>query len=327
MNRSRSRPLRSPLRPPSPDRRRSVLPALFLFLALPMLAPALAAGGKQEGETGKAGLRPTAEEILARAAERQGGKEIAVHLKNFKASFESRYHDPEKGQIYYEVTRVFQFPDHIWTQKKHELNKKPTLEGFDGEDGWIVTPDGRLTVYTDKPSTYKNDLENLQEDVRITAEMFRYFFIANLRERLQGLTRLSDRPVPRSGKDRPVYVLEGKVTGWIEQEKTVRLLVYVDPESFQVRAVHMDDLSPRPEAPRLFLFDGYHRNDQDVLVPTRVSMYRGDEAKPEMTISMDFAEKKSAEGKREVYPLIRFNVDLDPNLFHVPKGKDEKKGK
>ena len=276
---------------------------------------------KERVKTAPKTLRHSAEEILSKAAEVQGGKEIAAHLKNFKAKFESTYFDPEKARVIYDVTRVFMFPSYIWTEKKHGMNKKPSIQGFDGQDGWIIMPNGKLVVYTDKPATFKTDMENLERDARLTKEMFRYFFIANLRDQVKELSRKSDKPVPRSNKIDPAFVIEGKTTGWIDKNKTVRLKIYVDQKTYQVKAVQMDDLGSSRR--RLFLFDLYHKNRQGVLVPVSVKMFSGNDPEPEISIDMDFAKGKDKEGKDILYPLIDFNLDIDFKLFAIPDEKEE----
>jgi hypothetical protein len=273
---------------------------------------------RQEEAGKKESPQPGAGEILMKAAEVQGGKEIAAKLNNFKAEFESEYIKPDKGKVYYEVERVFMFPSYLWTRKKHEVHKKPSIEGYDGLDGWIRMPDGKLTVYTDSPARYENDMENLAEDARLTRQMFRYFFIANLRDEINDLNRLSDKPVPRSGKPAAAYTLEGKVTGWIGKDKTVRLKIFVDPEKYIVRAVQMDDLDLDGRR-RLFLFDDYTLNSQGILVPMSIQMFSDNEAYPEMKISINGKEGKDPEGNRTVYPNIEFNLDLDVDLFKVPE--------
>jgi hypothetical protein len=265
-------------------------------------------------------LRPTAKEILIKAAKVQGGGKFAAKLNNFRAEFTSEYIKPNKGKVYYEVDRIFKFPSYLWTKKKHEVHKKPSIEAYDGEEGWIRTADGKLTVYTDKPSTYQTDMENLENDARLTKQMFRYFFIANLRNEIHDLTRLPDQPIPRMKKRISVFVLEGKATGWIGEDKTVRLKIFVDPKESLVRAVQMDDLSQeRPR--RIFLFDVYAKNRQGVLVPTNIKMFTGNEPNPEMKLTIHYKEEEK-EGEKKVYPLIDFNLDLDMDLFEIPEEEE-----
>lgn len=257
---------------------------------------------------------PTAEEILQKAAEKQGGLKIAKKFNNFKADFETQFYREDKGQVYYQVKRIYQFPDLLWTEKKHETQKKPTREIFNGEDAWFVEPEGEIVVYTDNPSSFKTDLENIEEDVRVTRELFRNFFIANLRSEINDLKRVKDAPIYAGGK--PLFVVEGKLPSRVESEqvKTVYVKIYVDPETFEVRGVRMIDLSGG--ARRLFVFEDYMENRQKVMVPIRIKMHNEPvkEKKPDMTIFLNC--KEGEEG--EVYPLIDFNVDIDPDLFNLP---------
>lgn len=301
---------------------------LILALAgmLSMVHPSSAIAFPQTDEAIKAldreTLKPSAEEILKKAADVQGGKEIVEKgLKNFKAQFLSEFKHPEKGKIYYEVTRIFQLPSFLWTKKKHEHHKNPTWEVYNGTDGWFINfADGKknVTVYTDKPATYQTDIKNLEEDVRITKQMFKFFFIANLQKEINDMTRLPDKPLPMAKKDDRFYVVGGKTTGWIggKDKKTIYINIFIDPKNYQVRAVWMEDLGLNGKE-RLFLFDKYRKNRQGVMIPGKISMLSNDSDAgiPEMKITLD---GDAGEDGKPFY-LIDFNVELDANLFNIPE--------
>jgi hypothetical protein len=53
------------------------------------------------------------------------------------------------------------------------------------------------------------------------------------------------------------------------------------------------------------------------MIPIRILMYNepGNKKKPDMTVFLNCEEGKDG----EVYPLIDFNVDVDPALFNLPE--------
>ena len=283
-------------------------------------ASAVEDAGKPEKEE----LVPTAEEILEQAAKAQGGARITGDLKSFYAEFETNYFKKDEGKVYYQVKRIFKFPCLMWTEKKHDIQDGPSYEVYNGEDSWFVTPEGKMVVYTDKPSTFKTDIENLEKDMRLTKQMFRYFFIANLAEEIKALKRLANEPLPFSRKKDTVFLLEGRTTGWIggDHEIAVYLKIYIEPEQRTVLAVRMTDPN-KTENTRLFLFDEYLRNKQGVLVPVRVKMYPGDAVKPEMTVYMNCRPVEDESGKETVIPVIEFNMPVDAALFNLPEEEEE----
>lgn len=256
----------------------------------------------------------TAQEILSRAAKKQGGEEIAKNFKSFSADFETWYNHPDKGEVYFQVKRIFVFPCLIWTEKRHETQSKPTWEIYNGEDGWFVDEENETTIYTDKPSSYKTDIENLEEDVRVTRELFHNFFIANLRNEISDLERLSDKPFRPGGK--PVHLVTGRRSTRYEgeREKTVYLNIFVDPEQDLVLAVRMIGLDER-RVSRLFVFEKFLENKQGVIVPTRIVILRNDEPEPEMKIYIN-CEKDEND---KIRPLLEFNVEHDPAIFMLPE--------
>ena len=258
--------------------------------------------------------RPTAEEILAEAAKRQGGGEISKNPTSFEAQFETDYYDENKGKIYFQVHRRFKTPCYLWTRKNRE-NKPASTLVYNGEDGWRIDPDGRLVVYTDKPSTFKTDMKNLEQDVRVTRQMLKFFFIANLGPEIRGLKRLSDGTVPMEGDK--AFVLEGKTSGLVggERETTVYLKIYVDPTTYQVRAVKMRDLS-RGGKLRTFVFKLYFKNEQGILIPLQIFLYKENDTRPEMKLFIK-TEGRGKDGK-EIVPMIWFNRSFDPKLFRIP---------
>jgi len=261
----------------------------------------------------------SAEEILKKAAKVQGGHQIAGKLKNFHARFETVY-DGEKGKTSFSVERIFQFPELIWTKKWHDQTPI-TYEIYNGEDGWFVDDKGDKTVYTEDPASFKTDIENLEDDARLTGQMFKYFFIANLSAEITPLEKLDEGTVPicsgssMQNKGGPALVVAGKTRAWIggAEDTTVRLKIYIDPKNYLVKAVRMRDLTS--DRKRLFLFDYYKlpskeeflRNEQGILVPTYVEMYSGDNPKYEMRISI--TGKSGKDGKR--CSDIAFNIEDD----------------
>ncbi|MHC4945297.1 MAG: hypothetical protein ACYTG7_19955 [Planctomycetota bacterium] len=260
----------------------------------------------------------SAEEILARTGKKQGGEEIAKNFRSFWADFETWYNHPDRGEVYFQVKRIFQFPDMLWTEKRHETQDNPTWEVFDGTDGWFIDAEGNVKVYTDSPSSYKTDMENLEQDVRITRELFNNFFIANLRGDLNDLERLSDKPLSK-GKT-PMYVVAGKRSTRIrdEKERTAYLKIFVDPDEFIVKAVEMIDLQNRDQS-RRFLFEAFLRTRQGVLIPTRVLLQQEDEKEPEMKIYINCERGKD----QKIYPTIKFNITVKPELFQIPEPDEE----
>ncbi|MFH2002459.1 MAG: hypothetical protein ABIK28_22490 [Planctomycetota bacterium] len=259
----------------------------------------------------------TAQEILDKAGTVQGGGEIARNLRSFSADFETEYYKEDEGQVYYQVKRLFQYPCVLWTEKKHETQAKPTWEVYNGEDGWFIDAEKKVTVYTDKPSTYETDIENLEEDVRVTRELFRYFFIAKLSRELNDMERLSDEPVFKGNP--PVHVVAGKTTTYAggEEEKTVYLKIYIDPKESLVVAVRMKNLDAQLQD-RLFIFEKHLKNRQGVLVPTLIKMYGEEEKKPEMKIFIN--SEKGDDDK--FYPMIDFNIKIDPKLVNLPEKEE-----
>lgn len=281
---------------------------ILLSFLLPLL------GLSQE----KTDVEPTAEQILDMAAKKQGGERIAKKPVSFEAYFTTQYYNKEKGQINFEVKRIFQAPYKLWTRKNRE-NKKPTYEVYDGEDSWFVEADGKVIVYTEKPATHKTDIENIERDAKLTRQMLKFFFVAAMKKEIKDLKRVKDSIAPTADNKRgePSFLLEGKSTGWIggEKETTVVLHIYVGKKSHQVNAVRMMDPNHGGMA-RLFLFSKYMENDQGVRIPLNIKMFRGTDPFPEMTIGI-FCERK--EETKKVIPRIWFNKKVDPKLFICPE--------
>lgn len=290
---------------------------VFVLSALGAPQDSVVAGDDNKTDEKAEPGKVTADRLLDKAAEVQGGKEIATKFRNFSADFETEYYNKEKGQVYYQVKRIFQPPHLLWTEKKHDSQANPTREVYNGLDGWFIDAEGNAVVYTDKPSTFETDIANLEEDVRITHELFKYFFIARLAKELNDKERLGDAPVFKGNS--ACHVISGKTMTYVsgDEQETVYIKIYIDPKSHYVSAVRLFDLDSRTQD-KLFVFEKHLRNRQDVLVPTRIKMYGKDEDKPEMKI---FINTELGEDDT-LYPLIDFNTKLDPTLFNVPGEED-----
>ncbi|MBU0754167.1 MAG: hypothetical protein KJ645_03445, partial [Planctomycetes bacterium] len=120
----------------------------------------------------------------------------------------------------------------------------------------------------------------------------------------------------------PLYLVSGKRSTRVEddKERPVYLKIYVDPKEDLVRAVRMIDLNVR-EGSRLFVFEEFLENDQKVIVPTRIIIYRDEEepGEPEMKLYINCERDK--EGR--IRPMLRFNVKPDPAKFNLPEEGEE----
>ena len=310
---------------------RRSLPLSLTILVLAAVFP-LSAGisfGQEKalaGDEAAAELRK-ARRILTDSAATQGGEEIVADLRNFRAFFKLEVFDAEKGRGNFDVQRLFVAGgdlDKMWTRKRHDGSKsKWSTIVWDGFDGWrIAEKDGKneLTIFTDRPSAFKTDLRNIDADVRLTGQMFHFFFVQTLLDRVPDMRYVRESRVG----DEPVHILEGRISAWLgEDEKTVVLLkIAMSRKDNRILEIRLIDLA-RDGKRRMFRFDKYRRNSQGVLVPNLIRIYGEDEKKQTMQISLDvdISEKKNSEGRtvRQVIPKIAFNVTVPEKLFEIPK--------
>lgn len=299
---------------------------LVLLIGTPLDgAPSLSPAESDEPEKPAAPERDTrALEILQKAAAAQGGKEIQAGLRNFHAHFTLEVHDPEKGQINLEVERIFDFSGEwgmLWTQKRHSGSKAPfSATVFNSEDAWRIGDKGKVTVFTDRPSVYKTDIRNIEDDTRLTAQLFRFFFLGALASEVSALHCKSDKTVDGES----CHIVEGRIKAWLggEGQTLVLLTMAVDKKSSLVRKVTIHDLARGGER-RTFRFSRYIKNSQGVLIPGNIKIYGKDSTRHEMQIGLqvDFVEKKSAAGKtsRKAVPRMEFNVKVPAHYFKLPE--------
>ena len=147
-----------------------------------LLVLIIAAAGLAQDEQEKAVPDETRDAvmILEEAAVLQGGDEIQADLKNFRAAFNLELFDPDEGRGNFYVERFFAYRDDsgiMWTKRRRDDPRAPcSVTVYNGEEAWRIGEKGRVQIFTDRPSQYKTDLENLLDDVRLTAQMFRFFF-------------------------------------------------------------------------------------------------------------------------------------------------------
>lgn len=288
--------------------------ALF-FIALP------GAYAQEETPAETPPSKAEAIDILSKAAAKQSGEEIVVDLKNFKAFFNLEVFDADRGKGNFKVERLFDNgvpTGRMWTKKKHDGKKSPysTLV-HDGEEAWRIGEDGEVVIFTDKPDAYKTDLKNLEDDLRLTRQMFGFFFVRTLLEELDELSLVGESEV--GGRD--VYRLEGKTSAWLGDENPtlVYLVIHVDKKNFTVNEVELIDLSIA-ERRRLFVFSRYARNNQGVLVPGNVKIFRDSAERPYMAIALMTETKETSTGKKHI-PKIWFNTTVEKELFTIPPQK------
>jgi len=258
-------------------------------------------------------------EILTKAAPKQGGDDIVADLKNFRAFFNLAVFDPDKGKINFKVERLFD--DHgtcgrMWTKKKHDdSSAKYSTLVHDGEEAWRIGHDGVVAIFTDKPDAYKTDLKNLEDDLRLTRQMFRFFFVRTLLEELDELSLVGESHV----RGRDVYRIEGKTSAWLgdENKTLVYLVIHVDRKDFTVNEVELIDLSIK-ERRRLFVFTRYNRNAQGVLVPGNVKIFTKSTEHWDMQIALGVNTLKTKTGKKRIQK-IDFNIPVQKELFEIPE--------
>jgi len=304
---------------------------LLLFFAAATLAlPAAAAEGG--AATLPAAEKPSPEQaaalkILDEAADLQGADAILSHLENFRASFNLEVFDPDRGRGNFEVERFFAYKGDsgiMWTKKKRADTSDPwSAIVFDGTEAWrIGEKDGgekEVVIFTDKPAAYKTHLTNINDDVRLTAQMFRFFFVRNLAGAMKDARFVGERRLNGT----PVFVIEGTASAWLRKEgrTVVHLRIAVDREKHTIAEVRITDLA-RGGKQRIFRFERYTRNDQGVLIPCRIKIYGEDETNYTMQIALkvETREEKGEDGKtvKHRIPKIIFNASFPEKAFSIP---------
>ena len=305
---------------------------LLCLLAAPAHAgPALSGlpqdeAGNREAPEGPVAPPPDtrAVEILERAARLQGGTEFAADLRTFHAHFDLEVFRADQGRGNFEVERAFVLngsKGRLWTLKRLSGSDAPfSVMVYDGEDCWRVGEDGLVTVFTDQPSVYATDIRNMEDDARLTAQLFRFFFVQTWIREVSGLRYLGERTEGGIA----LHAIEGRMPAWIagEGRTLVHLLILVRKEGDLIDRVRITDLA-RDGKRRTFRFDRYYRNPQGVLVPCNVKIYGDDESHHEMQIALkaDFRHGKDASGKdrRIVVPHMEFNVKIPAEYFRLPE--------
>jgi|GEM_PF-2720712 len=273
-------------------------------------------------------------EILNEAAEVQGGAQILESLESFRASFKLEVFDPDSGRGNFEVERLFAYRDDegiMWTRKKVDDAQAPYTElVYNGLDAWRIDAEGKVTVFTDRPSTFKTDINNIERDVRLTAQLFRFFFVRNLIGWAQNLRHLGEREI----EGRTCAMIHGEARAWLgdREETRVRLEIAVDAETHVISQVKLRELIPAEEVQgllgdggqrRTFRFERYYRNSQNVLIPCRVKIYGRDESRHEMQLGLNSTvrEVEGPDGRkvRKRRPRITFNVTILEKMFTIPE--------
>lgn len=257
-------------------------------------------------------------EILTKAAAKQGGEEIVADLKNFRAFFNLVVFDEERGRGNFKVERLFDnsgSTGRMWTKKKHDDKNSPysTLV-HDGEEAWRIGQDEEVAIFTDKPDAYKTDLKNLEDDLHLTRQMFRFFFVRTLLGELDELSFVGESLV----RGRDVYRLEAKTSAWLgdENETLVYLVIHVDKKDYTVNEVELIDLSIADRR-RTFVFTRYARNAKGVLVPGNVKIFGRSTEQWIMQIAIEAPKVETKTGTKRI-PRIDFNVTVDEKLFSIP---------
>jgi len=293
---------------------------LVLILAAAAVPSALA---QDEGAGDVSAKKRDAVMILEEAAVLQGGEEIQADLKNFRAVFNLELFDPDEGRGNFYVERFFAYRDDsgiMWTKKRRDDPRSPcTVTVYNGEEAWRIGEKGRVQIFTDRPSQYKTDLQNLLDDVRLTSQMYRFFFVKTLLETVDDLRLLGKRRI--DGK--PVHVIEGTTTAWLGGEGTTRVLlkIAVEREKNRIFEVTLTDLALDGQK-RRFRFGSYRRNEQGVLVPCQVKIFGEDEQRHEMQVGLRVTSEEIkndlGETVKEIRPVIAFNVPMPESAFEVP---------
>ncbi len=262
--------------------------------------------------------------ILLKAAAAQGGEEIQTRMRNFHAHFALEVHDPDKGQINLEVERILDMRGEsgkLWTLKRHSGSDAPfTATVFNSEDSWRIGDEGKVTVFTDRPSVFETDIKNIEDDTLLTAQLFRFFFLGAFSSEVHALRYRGEKDVDGT----PCHILDGMIKAWLggEGQTAVHLIMAVDKKSDLVRKVTIYDLGGNGGR-RSFRFSRYIENPQGVLIPGNIKIYGHDESHHEMQIALqvDFVDRKTKDGKksRKAVPRIEFNVKIPPRYFELPQ--------
>ena len=241
---------------------------------------------------------PGPEEILVRAAERQGRTDTGTP-EGMIAKLVVRKVDPQTGDDFrVRAERRFLRPYYIWQSLKE--GDTETVSAFDGKKAW--TQIGEEIHYLDG-SDYRDDRKRLAEDIDQTVLISRLFFLANLAEDLHELERLDDC----TWEDRTAYVLRGTTVvrekSERESEQTAKLTLWIDQENYELLGCRVEDLADQP--PNQLHFEQWKKNKDDIAHPKYIHIYQNDEA--DWRIEIQFLQ-------------LDFSPELEEDHFRPPQG-------
>jgi hypothetical protein len=274
---------------------------------------------------------PTVESILADAIAAQRAEPYASELKDVAVRLLVTTRDSQ-GTAVAAVERLWKAPDRTLTQIEEKATGSKVVEGYDGETFWL-TKAGKTTILSGVD--FRDDRARIRKDVDLMLVMMRSFFLKTALPTLEGLTlaedAIIDQPDPADADSvvpTKCHVLKGRMTDlpedlglvadvtlWIAQDTHYLERVRLDPLPRE------DDLSggeqeqkPLPIATEL-RFSGHLANEQGVIVPSGVDIYRGSRREPWQQIQLLGVESGDGGGLNN----IRFNTGIDAARFAPPK--------
>lgn len=312
--------------------------AVFVLATIPVTAAWISGQNAAEKEA-----QPSAAEILDRAAIFQGGDKILENLENFSVAFKLMVFDPDKGRVTFDVERFFAYAggegtadggedseneegeDLMWTSKRlDDSSARPSVIVFDGLEAWRISEKGVLTIFTDQPSVYQTDIDNIMDDLRLTGQMLRFFFIRSVGDTIEDVNLQSPRQIDGT----PVWILDGTASAWLggETNTRVHLRISIHREKDVIHEVRITDLAEGGQK-RTFRFDKYFRNSQGILVPCQIKIFSKDEERFDMQIAVqvETVREEDADGneiKRRI-PRIEFNVPVPEKYFEIHEPEEK----
>ncbi len=260
---------------------------------------------------GAAGDALSPREILEAAAIQQRADAVEGEVESFYVKLYLQRRDPNGSRLEFDIQRKFKAPNRLWTRvEERALSGTNYQQGFDGKQAWMFDEKKNAVTLLDGPD-YRTDRENIQQDLRMMRQLLRFFFLDNLVSTLTDLERLEDATDDKV----TAYVVKGRGRLPPEEGGTADVTIWVDQATRNLLGVGLEFLDEGTERVReklQFSFWFHRPNEQGVIVPGQIKLYRNDEEKPSETIAIDVDESRDVN-------RILFNVGVEDSVFLPPK--------
>jgi len=321
--------LRAQQSPPLPE----PAPTADAHAAAPQAAPAqpaAAQGAAAQAEAdaalaAAAAARELGGKVLERAAQFQRGDVPQPTPTSLHGRFSVGVRDKEGSLVRADAERWFTVnPERMYTHRTEALTGSAAGLGWNGSMAWFRDDaDKRIVRYTDAPETFSEDLDLMQEQLRLTRLLLTASVMDALRPRLTDVTASGTRDViDLDGARHETALVTARVADELypapaggppplpgTPPRQLELHFAIDRETGALWELRVSAVG-RPEiAPLRLRFDFHGPTASGLRVPGNIRMYREGDAQESLNL-----------GVEEQAGLLLFDVNapIEPSIFEPP---------